>query len=231
MDEQEDTCRTVRDARYRLIHNYHPDRSSMQYLDYADHLDTWREMRQLYLKESHQLASGVPRTILTPLQRSILSPDLRTEYELYDMIADPHETVNLASEPQYESTVSRLKAAITDWQERYGDMGLIAEDDLVATWRPEGKSQLSGTPIAKVTPGTVQLKCDTPGSSIGWTTVSPDADVPPMSPMVERFSMPNDGRKWQLYTRPLSLEPGTKIYARSWRLGFDKSEEIEVLAL
>jgi len=230
MDEQEDTCRTVRDARFRLIHNYHPDRSSMQYLDYADHLDTWREMRQLYLKESHQLAAGVPRTILTPLQRSILSPDLRTEYELYDMIADPHETVNLAGDPAYADTLQRLKDAIAGWQAKYGDMGLIAEDDLVASWRPEGKSQVSGTPISTVTAGSIELTCTTDGSSIGWTTVSPDVELRAIPPIVERFSMPYDGRQWQLYTQPLKLEPGTTIYARSWRLGFDKSEEVAVEA-
>ena len=231
MDEQEDTCRTVRDDRYRLIRNYHSDRSSMQYLDYADHLATWREMRRLVWEESNQLSNGVPRNLLTPLQRSITSPNMRTEYELYDLIADPHEEHNLAQQPQYASTVARLSAAIDDWQSKYGDLGLLDEDELVSSWRPDGKSQVSGTPIAQVQQGSIQLSCDTEGAAIGWTLVHPNVEFEPLAPIVARFTMPQDGRKWQLYTKPLTVPAGSTVYARSWRLGFETSEELAVLAL
>ncbi|WP_167449988.1 sulfatase family protein [Streptomyces hyaluromycini] len=42
MDEQEDNSRSVRDSRFRYIRRLHPDRSSMQYCSYPDHLATWR---------------------------------------------------------------------------------------------------------------------------------------------------------------------------------------------
>ncbi len=41
--------------------------------------------------------------------------------ELYDMIADPYETVNRIDEPELADVVTELSAALEDWFERYAD--------------------------------------------------------------------------------------------------------------
>jgi uncharacterized sulfatase len=61
MDVQEDTCRTVRDARYRYIRNLHPDRSGMQHCRVPDGLATWSEFRRLHSEEAASGRGRQPR--------------------------------------------------------------------------------------------------------------------------------------------------------------------------
>jgi uncharacterized sulfatase len=73
MDETEDTMRTVRDARFRYIRNYHPDRPYAQHIDYAERLPTWRELRRLRFEEAAQRGKGEVPNLLTPAQRRFLA--------------------------------------------------------------------------------------------------------------------------------------------------------------
>lgn len=94
MCELEDMSRTMRDGRFRYMRHYHPDRSPMQ--DCATGpADTWRELRRLFNGEAGHRALGQRRSLLTPLQRSLVAPG-KPQEELYDLQQDPHETRNLA---------------------------------------------------------------------------------------------------------------------------------------
>ncbi|MGY1842630.1 sulfatase family protein [Modestobacter sp. SYSU DS0875] len=145
MDVQEDTCRTVRDARYRYIRNLHPDRSGMQHCEYPDHLATWAELRRLHSLEGNQLATGQVRDVLTPLQRSVVAASKPAE-ELYDLQEDPHETVDLAGSPEHAEVLDRLRGALDGWIEEYGDLGQVPEDELIEQWRPGGRLRPTEAP-------------------------------------------------------------------------------------
>ncbi|WP_406057424.1 sulfatase/phosphatase domain-containing protein [Kribbella sp. NBC_00889] len=58
MDEQRDSARTVRDARFRYVRHRHPDRSGFQYQHYADQFPTWKELRRAVNDEARQRAAG-----------------------------------------------------------------------------------------------------------------------------------------------------------------------------
>lgn len=226
MDELEDMSRTVRDNRFRYIRHFHPDRSPMQHCQYPDQLATWAELRRLAFDEANQLGRGEERTLLSPLQRGLLTPT-KPEEELYDLSADPHETRNLANDPGYTDVVLRMRDALSHWQERYGDLGLLPEDELIRRWRPHGHSQVTLAPSVHVQEGRLVAECSTEGSSIGWTTDEPRIPPSPRSDLERVIGSPeNDGRHWNLYSKPVPLPTEGTVWFKAWRLGFEPSEEI-----
>ncbi|WP_368498191.1 sulfatase [Herbiconiux sp. A18JL235] len=74
MDEQQDSSRTVRDERYRLIRHRHPDRSPLQYQHFADRFPTWRALRTAVNGEARQRAAGLVPDVMTPVQRRATGP-------------------------------------------------------------------------------------------------------------------------------------------------------------
>jgi hypothetical protein len=46
----------------------------------------------------------------------------RAPEELYDVDADPHELVNLASHPRYSQTIGEMRRALADWMRKTGDV-------------------------------------------------------------------------------------------------------------
>ncbi len=58
---------------------------------------------------------------LTPVQRScFVSP--RPAEELYDLDADPHELVNLATDPIFADVLAGMSRALDDWKRETGDI-------------------------------------------------------------------------------------------------------------
>ncbi len=227
MDEQEDTCRTVRDMRYRYIRNLHPDRSPMQHHEYADHFPTWKEFRVLLKQEATQVGSGQAPDRLTPLQRTLVAPSKPAE-ELYDLRTDPHETVNLAGDPAHAEALERLRAALDEWTERYGDLGLTPEAELLEQWRPGGRQRATEAPEVTVRDGRLESSCATEGASIGWTTDPPAHDPKPF--VEDMLGTPeDDGRYWRLYTGPVEPAAGT-VWFRAWRLGYAPSHDVGLAA-
>lgn len=229
MDEAEDTSRTVRDTRYRYIRHYHPERSAMEHLRYTDPLSTWVEFRDLASREAGLLALGLEANLLTDLQRSVVA-DRRPAEELYDLAADPYETVNLANHANHLTALRRLRSALADWQDHYGDLGLLPEKELIEQWRPGGKNRTTETPALSMGTAGMAVHCSTPGASIGWTFDPPSDDLPPAGPLDEVIGAPpKDGRHWNLYTRPIQVEVGTEVWVRAWRLGYEPSPEVSTV--
>lgn len=231
MDEQEDMSRSVRDKRFRYTRNYHPDRSAMQHHTYADTFSTWREFRSLLFQESQQLAAGIPRSRLTELQRRVIAAS-KPEHELYDIAADPHEQHNLAQHEEYGADLERLAAALEDWQRTVGDLGLVPEEDLIESWRPNGVRRSVQPVSAHVEGSILTLTCPTPGATIGWTTVADavraETDSPPrMTPKMLAFlGIEDDQRSWKIHTEPLRLEE--PIIVKAWRIGYAPTEEVVI---
>ncbi|MQA33159.1 sulfatase family protein [Modestobacter roseus] len=227
MDVQEDTCRTVRDARYRYIRNLHPDRSGMQHCEYPDHLATWAELRRLHSLEGNQLAAGQVRDVLTPLQRSVVAASKPAE-ELYDLQADPHETTDLATDPAHAAVLDRLRGALDRWLEEYGDLGQLPEDELLEQWRPGGRARSTDAPRVAIEDGRLVAACSTPGASIGWTT-DPVGETVPAGFLAGAIGAPEqDGRYWRLYSGPVELPAVERVWVRAWRLGHAPSDAVAV---
>lgn len=115
--------RTVRDARYRYIRNFTPERPFLQKNDYKERsYPVWNLLKELH-------AAGK----LTPEQEVLCQPTMPAE-ELYDLTADPHEIRNLAvsSNPEHQAALKRLRGVLEDWIETSKDQGRTLEPPAVA---------------------------------------------------------------------------------------------------
>jgi N-sulfoglucosamine sulfohydrolase len=118
-DETVFRFRTARDARYRYIRNFTPDRPFLLSNDYkAKQYPAWSLIQQL----------GAQGKLTTPAQQLLAAPRMPAE-ELYDTESDPHETVNLATsrEPAHQASLTRLRRALEQWIVATKDSG--ADDD------------------------------------------------------------------------------------------------------
>ena len=99
--------RVVRTRQYKLIWNL---AHQLTYPTAADLFQsaTWQEA----LSRGPSSLYG-KRTVATYLARP--------EFELYDLVQDPDETVNLALDGSHADTLKELKAKLRDFQKRTGD--------------------------------------------------------------------------------------------------------------
>ena len=115
MDEALEFVRAARDKQFKYIRNFEPERPYAQHIDYMDKMPTLVDMRRL-----HQEGK------LNPVQSLWFRPRKPIE-ELYDVVADPHETNNLAARPEHRETLERMRMALETWQAQVGDTGFIPE--------------------------------------------------------------------------------------------------------
>lgn len=115
IDERFDMVRSVRDGRFRYLRNFNTWRPSLQHIQYAETSVVRKEMRRLN-------ASGE----LHAESAQFLNPTRPFE-ELYDIKTDPWELKNLAADPAYADTLSRLSKECDRWQLDMRDAHLIPE--------------------------------------------------------------------------------------------------------
>src|SRR4051794_25695891 len=128
-DETVFRFRTVRTDRYRYIHNFTPERPFLQDNDYKQRsYPVWNLLKELD-------AQGK----LTPLQKFLTAPSMPPE-ELYDEIADPYETKNLATSPEYRSALLELRGAVDRWIDESNDQGKQLEPPAIAAARGTTKA-------------------------------------------------------------------------------------------
>ncbi|MBI3464293.1 MAG: hypothetical protein HY000_14740 [Planctomycetes bacterium] len=120
VDEAFDTARSVRDGRWLYIRNYRPELSWAQPEGYSDQSDFRREL--IHLAREGKLGPA-PMTYLAPT---------RQREELYDTLADPHQLVNFAAQPEHFTTLQRLRARLRDWLLESRDLGFLPEADMLA---------------------------------------------------------------------------------------------------
>ncbi len=123
-DETVFRFRTVRDSRYRYIRNFTPERPFLQPNEYKQRsYPVWSLLPQLQ-------AEGK----LTPAQAQLCAPRMPEE-ELYDLQADPYEIHNLASSPEHQAALVRLRAALEKWIAETHDQGSELEPPELAARR------------------------------------------------------------------------------------------------
>ncbi len=117
-DETVFRLRTVRDARYRYIHNFTPDRPFLQHNDYKERqYPVWNLIKELAAQDK-----------LTPAQALLAAPSMPEE-ELYDLEKDPHQIHNLAKSPEHYQTLERLRSVLDQWIEDTHDQGRVPEPE------------------------------------------------------------------------------------------------------
>ncbi|UZX03133.1 sulfatase [Arthrobacter sp. CDRTa11] len=231
MGELEDMSRSARDSRYRYIRHYHPDRGPMQHCDYPDGLATWRELRQLASAEAGQRATGMQRTLLSPLQRRLVAP-VKPREELFDLSEDPHETTNLAEDPACSAVLGRFRSAVDNWQATYGDLGFIPEDDLAEQWRPSGIQPVTAPPAVHMKDGAITAGSSTDGACVVWTADPPAPEGAGMATATrprlaeETGAPPSDGRAWYILCEATPAPPDAALWFKASRLGYADSNEI-----
>ena len=106
--DYDDQCRAVRSERFKYIRNFYPD---LPATPSADGVRSPTYRRTLALRGEGKL---------TPAQQNIFLAPRPTE-ELYDCQTDPHEIVNLATDPKHASTLKKLRRALDSWQRDTND--------------------------------------------------------------------------------------------------------------
>jgi len=128
-DETVFRFRTVRDARYRYIRNFTPDRPFLQKNDYKEkQYPVWNLLKELN-------AQGK----LTPTQAVLCAPTMPPE-ELYDLESDPYEIKNLVNSPEHAEVLKHLRAALEQWIADTHDAGAVMEPPEVAARQGATKS-------------------------------------------------------------------------------------------
>jgi arylsulfatase A-like enzyme len=205
MDSEYDMVRAVRDKKFKYIKNYQPEKPFYQDIQFRLQQDMMKEI--LRLKDEGKLNEK---------QMMWFRPTKPVE-ELYDVENDPDEFNNLADNPLYKNKLEELRKAHLDWQAKYGDKGFIPEKELVAQMLPNGKQPITQNPTMTVKKNKLEIRCATEGASIVYRIEPEQADI-------QKIDSRYVGR-WQVYTQPLKVNKGDKIFTIATRIGFKQSDE------
>lgn len=110
--DADDRIRCLRTARFKYIRNFQPE------LPYTQQ-SSYKEVQYPMLPLMRQLNADHK---LTPAQAAFFAAAKPPE-ELYDVIADPWETHNLAALPEHAATLKNFREKLNRWMKDTGDMG------------------------------------------------------------------------------------------------------------
>ena len=110
-DETVDHIRGLRTQRYKYIRNFLPERPHLQPNRYKDGKDIIVALRAAHA------AGTLDET------QELLFATTRAEEELYDLMNDPYEIHNLATDPQHRSQLVKFRRQLDEWMESTHDQG------------------------------------------------------------------------------------------------------------
>ncbi len=116
MDNTHDAMRMIRSKKYKYILNLMPERAYCQFNAYKE-----RQYPTLALLNVMHMTGQ-----LNEAQDRFMAARKPPE-ELYDLQKDPHETKNLAGDPDYAEVKQRLKSQLQEWREKVNDKGVTEE--------------------------------------------------------------------------------------------------------
>jgi len=113
-----DRIRSVRSKEFKYIRNFLTDRSYTQptYMD-VDGIEFVQVMHRLHDEKK-----------LSPEQDRFMS-EKRPSEELYNLIKDPYELNNLATNPEYKKDLNTYAGILNEWIEETDDKGQYPEDE------------------------------------------------------------------------------------------------------
>ncbi|MEM1069278.1 MAG: sulfatase [Planctomycetota bacterium] len=113
-DEKYDLVRTLRQGRYKYIRNFEPFLPDALQNNYRYKMLAFQEWRQMYVDGK-----------LNPTQSQFFEP--KAAEALYDLGTDPHETYNLADDPQYEEQLIKMRTRLTERLKEMPDLSFMTE--------------------------------------------------------------------------------------------------------
>lgn len=154
---------------------------------------------------SHRLlAEATPNSSIVLLTKSIKPAE-----ELYDLSKDLWEQQNLANHPDYQNDLQRMRNYCDHWVNSTGDLGGLTEAAMRAMLWESTKQPVSQEPhFTKTKDNKISICSPTEGAAILY-----------------RLDWENE---WHYYTRPITLQPGMTISAKSVKHGLRESKEITV---
>lgn len=117
-DETVDRIRTVRTKRFRYIKNFYPERPFTQLNRYKEH--SYPVLRLMHQLHAAGKLTGPPAELMA---------SNRPEEELYDLVEDPYEINNLATDPAHNTTLHRLRTRLDQWIRDIDDKGKAPESE------------------------------------------------------------------------------------------------------
>ncbi|MFR9650868.1 MAG: sulfatase [Rikenellaceae bacterium] len=220
-DENYDMIRSVRSDRYLYIRNFY---TIKPYSSFLRSRNNSKMMSDLY-------RASIEGT-LTEAQRPFMAAT-RPPEELYDVVKDPHNIHNLATDPKYKKVLESMRAEQERWTEETGDLGHQTEDELYRRFFPDGKSMVTCTPRYTInepgssfrmthdggkgvqtikSPAEFSLACSTQGASMVYRVAKKGESMP---------------KRWMLLSGPVRLDRGEyQIEARAQRYGYKESEPL-----
>jgi uncharacterized sulfatase len=119
MDERPDLVRSVTDGRYVYVRNYYLHRPLGQHVGYMFETPTTRVWKELF--DAGELNPAQSRFWL-----------LKEPEELYDLLADPDEVVNLAGSMEHGEVLERMRKANREHLVSIRDVGFLPEGEIHA---------------------------------------------------------------------------------------------------
>lgn len=196
-DAYTDTIRAVKDQRFKYIRNYRPEQGYYLPVEYREKIPTMQEL--LRLKGEGKLNQYQAQWFR----------ESKPEEELFDTQNDPHELINLASEPQYQNKLHELSVELDHWLTRIGDTPNVPERQLIRNlWQGRNSQPQTIAPGFYFQQGVLTIGSSTQGATIVYK-------------VIEKGIEPVD---WDLYQAPITLAPNTEIKAIAHRIGFQESD-------
>ena len=231
MDAEHDRTRTVRDARYRYVYNYHPEQPWYRPI------------------ASRRMLPGM-QDILRMRDAGTLPPvtavwfKTKSQEELYDEDVDPYEMRNLASDARHAAKLAELRSALSEWTKTDGDMGAMPEKNMLRQmWNGGNKPPLTAVPEVRAEADGVRIDCATPGASIGYWIDRAGTPSAPELHAVRSWDyqnlyrelgigdFPKNGewvaapRRWIVYDDGvIPLAKGDTLHVNAMRIGYLASE-------
>lgn len=201
MDEQIDKQGAVRDARFRYVRNYNPEKSNYNPNAFRLQMPMMRRMLELLQRDS----------LNVPQMRWFVGP--RGAEEFYDLENDPCEIKNLIGSPLYEADINRLRKEFDRWvTEDTPRWNETEPQNQEAMW-PGQKPPVLSKPVCEPTAKGIVLKSENKGVSFAYQING------------KGFS----DRHWFLYTEPVKLKKGDRLTFVAVRAGMNDSEIVEYI--
>ena len=198
-DEFTDRIRVARDKQFLYVRNYYPELPAYKDIGYRKNIDMTNEI--LKLKDNGQLNEA----------QNYWFRKEKTSEEFYNCKADPENLHNLIEDKKCEKKIEAMRKEMDEWQANVGDMGSIPEKQQFLNLWPNGVQPVTQKPTISRNGNLLKASCPTEGASIAYVIsdekISPDFDS-----------------GWQLYSNPIKLTKGKKIYFQAHRIGFKESQ-------
>ena len=202
-DEVTDRMRAIRTKDYLYIFNFYPEKT--RYKDISYRMQVPMMPKLIEMRDNNELDS---------IQQQWFS--IKGKEELYAVKSDPYNVNDISEESEMQEVLEKHREILHDYLFQHKDLGQMPENKLIRLMWPEGEQPLTKSPEANFENGKYSVSSSTPGSSIVY--------------LVSKNENPDTGfdANWKLYTEPLKLEKGEKLFLRAERIGYQISEIVVV---